>query len=41
MNDVKIGGANGIIDYDVATEEQAVALVKTKTYSNENAFEWD
>ena len=41
LDDVRIVGANGNIDYNVATEEQAVELVKSKTGSNENAYEWD
>ena len=41
MNDVKIDGADGNIDYNVATEEEAIALVKSKTASNEYAYEWD
>ena len=41
MDDVRINGADGSIDYGVTTEEEAVALVKSKTGSNENAYEWD
>ena len=41
MDDVRIEWGDGSIDYNVATEEEAVALVKSKTGSNENAYEWD
>ena len=41
MDNLRIAGANGNIAYNVETEEQAVALVKSKTGSSESAYEWD
>ena len=40
MDDVKVHGADGKIDNDVKSAEEAIKLMKSKTGSNENAYEW-
>ena len=40
MDNVYLSGADGKIDYDVKSAEEAIKLFKSKTGSNEYAYEW-
>ena len=40
MDNVQIEGADGSIDNNVNTEEEAIKIMKTKTGSSESAFSW-